>query len=248
MNKLKGKVAIVTGASKGIGKGIALEMAEYGATVVVNYLKSKEAANAVVLNIKKRGSEGLAIQGDMSKEEDVKQLFKEVENTFGAIDILVNNAGVYKFESIEDVTENEFHNHFNTNVLGPILTSKEALKYFKKEGGSIINISSVAATQPTIMSTLYTATKAALNGVTEVLAKELGARGIRVNSIMPGLTETEGTHQIGVIGSDTENFMVSNTPLGRTGQPKDVAKVAVFLASDDSAWITGEKIAVSGGF
>lgn len=248
MNKLKGKVTIVTGASKGIGKGIAKEMAKEGAKVVVNYVSNKEDADQVVEDIIKAGGEAIAIQGNISNSQDVKRLFEETKSTFGTLDILVNNAGVYKFEPVEMINEEEFHNEFSVNVLGPILTIQEALKHFGANGGSIINIGSVASVRPTVMTLLYAATKSAVNAVTEVLSKEVGPRNIRVNTIMPGLIETEGTHRIGSIGSEGEKYMVANTPLGRVGQPEDIAKVAVFLGSEDAAWITGEKIAVSGGF
>jgi 3-oxoacyl-[acyl-carrier protein] reductase len=247
MNKLKDKVMIVTGASKGIGAEIAKAMAKSGAKVVVNYSSDKQGGEAVAEAIIKNGGIAIAIQGDMSKASDVKNLFEKTETVFGTLDVLVNNAGVYKFEPIETVTEEEFHREFNTNVLGPILTIQEAIKYFGNNGGSIINISSIASTKSTPFSVVYSATKSAVNSITGVLSKELGSRNIRVNSILPGLVETEGTHKIGAIGSDNEKYMNTNTSLGRTGQPADIAKVAVFLASEESAWITGENIAVSGG-
>jgi 3-oxoacyl-[acyl-carrier protein] reductase len=244
MNKLTGKVAIVTGASKGIGAGIAKSMA---AAVVVNYATSKEGADRVVAEIASKGGKAIAVQGDMSKASDVQRLFEETKKAFGSLDVLVNNAGVFQFEPLESVTEDEFHREFNTNVLGPIMTTREALKHFGPAGGSVINVSSVVSFNPLPMSVVYSATKSALDSITRELAKELGPRKIRVNSINPGLTETEGALQTEVFGSDAEKQMVSNTPLGRFGQPEDIAPAVVFLASDESAWITGESIRVSGG-
>jgi 3-oxoacyl-[acyl-carrier protein] reductase len=247
MGRLNGKVAVVTGASKGIGAGIAKALGAEGAAVVVNYASSKEGAERVVKEINAKGGQAVAVQGDMSKEEDVRRLFTETRKTYGALDVLVNNAGIYKFDPLEAVKENEFHRQFNTNVLGPILATQEALKYFGSEGGSVINISSVASVNPPAMSVIYSATKGALDVVTRVLAKELAIKKIRVNSINPGGTETEGLLQAGIKGSDFEKDMISRTPLGRIGQPEDIAKVAVFLASPDSAWLTGEVILASGG-
>jgi 3-oxoacyl-[acyl-carrier protein] reductase len=248
MEKLKGKVAIVTGASKGIGAGVAKALGAAGASVVVNYSTSREGADRVVAEIAGKGGKAVAVQGNMSSGADVKRLFTEAKKAFGRVDILVNNAGVFHFEPVESVTEAEFHRQFNTNVLGPILTVQESLKYFGSDGGSVINISSVASESPVPNSVVYSATKSALDSVTRVLAKELGARKIRVNTIAPGGVETEGTHRVGIIGSDFEKEMISKTPLGRFGQPEDIAKVAVFLSSEDAAWITGERITVSGGF
>ncbi|HEY1464189.1 MAG TPA: glucose 1-dehydrogenase [Terriglobales bacterium] len=247
MGKLSGKVAVVTGASKGIGAGIAKSLGAEGASVVVNYASSKEGADRVVKEITSKGGKAVAVQGDMSKAEDVQRLFGETKKVFGTLDILVNNAGVYYFEPLETVRENEFHRQFNTNVLGPILATQEALKYFTPGGGSVINIGSVASVNPPAMSVVYSATKGALDVVTRVLAKELAAKNIRVNSINPGGTETEGLVTSGVKGSDFEKDMISRTPLGRLGQPDDIAKVAVFLASPDSNWLTGEVIFASGG-
>lgn len=246
MKRLESKTVIVTGSSKGIGKGIALAMAKEGANVVVNYSSSKEAAEVVVEEIKERGAKAIMVQANVSKKEDVEKLFSKAIEAFGSVDVLVNNAGAYHFEPLEAVTEERYREDFDSNVLGPILTTQEAVKYFK-EKGNIINIGSVISLNPTPYSMVYSATKNAVVAITEVAAKELGPKGIRVNAILPGLTETDGTHQIGVIGSDNEKMMVANTPLGRIAQPDDVAKVAVFLASEDSAWITGEKISVSGG-
>lgn len=247
MGKLTGKVAVVTGASKGIGAGIAKSLGAEGAAVVVNYASSKKGAERVVKEIASKGGKAIAVQADMSKADDVQRLFTETKKAFGQIDVLVNNAGVYHFEPLESVQENEFHRQFNTNVLGPILATQEALKHFRPEGGSVINISSVASANPPALSVVYSATKGALDVVTRVLAKELAAKKIRVNSINPGGTETEGLISAGVKGSDFERDMISRTPLGRLGQPEDIAKVAVFLASTDSSWLTGEVIFASGG-
>jgi len=248
MGKLTGKVAIVTGASKGIGAGIAKALAAEGASVVVNYASSREGADKVVAEITSKGGKAIAVGADVAKSSDVKALLESAKKSFGKLDVLVNNAGVFEFFPIENFTEAEFHRQFNTNVLGPTLLAQEALKYFGPEGGSIINVSSVAAYNPPAYSVVYSATKAALDTITQVLAAELGARKIRVNSLSPGGVETEGTHRVGVIGSDFEKDIVRRTTLGRMGQPDDIAKVAVFLASDDSAWITGERITASGGF
>jgi len=247
MSKLSGKVAIVTGASKGIGAGIAKSLAAEGAAVVVNYSSSKAGADRVVAQITAKGGKAVAVQGDVGKAEDVKRLFEKTKETFGSLDILVNNAGVYRFEPLEQVTEDEFHREFNTNVLGTILSTREAIKYFGPDGGSVINISSVASTLTPPQSVVYSATKSALDGVTRVLAKELGSRNIRVNSINPGGVETEGTHSSGIVGSDFANQMIARTPLGRFGQPEDIAPIAVFLASPESSWLTGEIITASGG-
>ena len=248
MSKLTGKVAIVTGASKGIGAGIAKGLGAAGAAVVVNYASSKEGADRVVAEIKSKGGKALAVQGDVSKAADVKRLFEETKKSFGSLDVLVNNAGVFEFGPLEAVTEAEFHREFNTNVLGPILTIQEALKHFGPKGGSVINISSVSGANPVPNSAVYSATKGAVDSITRGLAKELGSRNIRVNAIAPGGVETEGTHRVGIIGSDFEKQIVAGTPLGRFGQPEDISRVAVFLASDDSGWLTGERITASGGF
>ncbi len=247
MSELKGKVAIVTGASKGIGAGIAKGMAEAGAAVVVNYASSKEGADRVVSEITGKGGKAIAIQGDVSKVADVKRLFAEAKRAFGAPDVLVNNAGIFAFDPLEAVTEDEFHREFNTNVLGPILTIQEALKHFGPEGGSVINISSVVSTGAVPNSVVYSATKGAVDSIARVLGTELAARKIRVNTIAPGGVETEGTHSVGMIGSDFEKQIVADTPMGRLGQPEDIARVAVFLASDNARWLTGERIAASGG-
>ena len=246
--KLAGKVAVVTGASKGIGAGIAKHLAAEGAAVVVNYASSKEDADRVVDEITKRGGQGIAVQGDVAREADIERLFAATNKAFGRLDILVNNAGVYQFTPLEEVTENEFHREFNINVLGLILATREAVKYFGVEGGSVINIGSVASSVTPPASVIYTATKGAVDAVTRVLAKELGPRKIRVNSINPGAVETEGYRAIGIPGSDFEKQTAAQTPLGRIGQPRDIAPVVVFLASSDSAWITGETLRVAGGF
>jgi 3-oxoacyl-[acyl-carrier protein] reductase len=248
MSDLKGKVAVVTGASKGIGAAIAKALAAAGAAVIVNYASSRGGADRVVAEITGKGGKALAVQGDVSKAADVERLFKETKRAFGGLDVLVNNAGVYQFQPLEAATEAEFHREFNTNVLGLILATQEAVKHFGPGGGSVINIGSVASDDTPAMSVVYSATKGAVDAVTGVLAKELGPRKIRVNSINPGGVETEGTHTAGVVGSDFEKQMVARTSLGRFGQPADIAPVAVFLASADSGWLTGEIIRASGGF
>jgi 3-oxoacyl-[acyl-carrier protein] reductase len=248
MSDLKGKVAVVTGASKGIGAAIAKALAAAGAAVIVNYASSRGGADRVVAEITGKGGKALAVQGDVSKAADVERLFKETKRAFGGLDVLVNNAGVYQFQPLEAATEAEFHREFNTNVLGLILATQEAVKHFGPGGGSVINIGSVASDDTPAMSVVYSATKGAVDAITGVLAKELGPKKIRVNSINPGGVETEGTHTAGVVGSDFEKQMVARTSLGRFGQPADIAPVAVFLASADSGWLTGEIIRASGGF
>ena len=247
MNKLKNKVAIVTGASKGIGASIAAYFAAEGAKVVVNYASSKEGAEKVVKAITKDGGIAIAVHADVSKETDVTRLFEETKKAFGTLDILVNNAGIFQYAPVEEATVDSFHQQFNINVLGAFLTIQESLKMFGDKGGNIINISSGTSKTPVSTGSLYSASKAALDALTIALSKEFSGRNIRINSLLPGAIETEGTHSNGFIGSEFEAKVVSNTPLGRTGQPADIAKVAVFLASDDSGWITGEKISVSGG-
>src|SRR6202023_2930175 len=247
MNRLSDKTAVVTGASKGIGAGIAKRLAAEGAAVVVNYASSKDGADRVVADIKAKGGKAIAVQGDVAKAADVEKIFAETKQAFGRLDILVNNAGVYNLLPLEEVTEEDFHRHFNINVLGLLLATKEAAKLFGDEGGSVINIGSVASDLNPPNSVVYTATKGAVDAVNRELAKELGPRRLRVNSINPGLVDTEGTHAAGVIGSDLEKQLVARTPLGRTGQPDDIAPVAVFLASDEARWITGDTLAVSGG-
>ncbi|MEO7765930.1 MAG: glucose 1-dehydrogenase [Ferruginibacter sp.] len=248
MSKLKNKVAIITGASKGIGAGIAKAYGIEGASVVVNYASDKEGADRVVNEITSNGGKAVAIQGNVSVTADVKSLFAEAKIAFGQIDILVNNAGVFKFEPLETVTEEEFHRQFNTNVLGTILATQQAVLDFGSNGGSIINLSSVVSENPPLYSVVYSATKGAVDTIAIALSKELGSKNIRVNTIAPGGVETEGTHSIGMIGGDFEKQLVAGTPLGRIGQPNDIARVAVFLASDDARWVNGEKISVSGGF
>jgi 3-oxoacyl-[acyl-carrier protein] reductase len=247
MIDLTDKVAIVTGASRGIGAAIAKSLGAAGAAVVVNYATSREAADRVVADIARRGGKAIAVQGDVSKSDDVKRLFAETKKAFGRVDVLVNNAGVFQFDPLEDVTEAEFHREFNTNVLGPILTIQEAVKHFPKAGGSVINVSSVASLSPAPMSSVYSATKGAVDAMTRALARELGPKNIRVNALNPGYTETDGVHSMGFAGTEGAQQMVANTPLGRPGQPEDIARVAVFLASADSAWMTGETVVASGG-
>ena len=247
VSKLSGKTAVVTGASKGIGAAIAKALAAEGAAVVVNYASSREGADKVVAEITAAGGKALAVQGDVSKAADVTRLFAETKTAFGLVDVLVNNAGVYQFAPLDGVTEDEFHRQFNTNVLGLLLVTQEAARHFRPEGGSIINIGSGAVSMNLPETSVYTATKASVDAITRVLAKELGQRKIRVNTRSPGSVETEGVHAMGIIGSDFEKQLVSQTPLGRMGPPTDIAPVAVFLASADSAWLTGEVLVVSGG-
>lgn len=245
--KLKNKVAIVTGASKGIGAAIARYYGAEGAKVVVNYASSKEGADKVVKAITDNGGTAIAVQGDVSKEADINRLFEATQQAFGGLDVLVNNAGIYEYLPIEQVSAASFHQQFNTNVLGPILAIQAALKLFGDNGGNIINISSAASKFAMATGSVYSASKAALDTITVALSKELGVKNVRINSLLPGSVETEGTHTSGVMGSEFEKQLVANTPLGRMGQPEDIAKVAAFLAADDSAWITGELITVSGG-
>ena len=245
--KLEGKVAVVTGASKGIGASIAKALADEGASVVVNYASSKPGADRVVAEITGRGGKAIAVQGDVSKQAHIERLFSEGKKTFGRLDILVNNAGVYEFAPLEEVTEDLFHRQFNLNVLGLLLTTKEAVKHMGAEGGSIINIGSGASSMRPPNSTVYTGTKAAVDAITGVLAKELGPRGIRVNSISPGMIETEGVHAAGFVGSDFQKMVETQAPLGRMGQPDDISPTAVYLASSDSKYMTGETLLVAGG-
>ena len=246
MSKLKGKVAVVTGASKGIGAAIAKALAAEGASVVVNYASSKAGADKVVSAITAAGGKAVAVGGDVSKAAEAQGIIAAAIKNFGRLDVLVNNSGVYEFAPIEAVTEDSFHRMFNINVLGVLLTTQAAVKHLGA-GGSIINIGSGASRITPPSSAVYTATKGALDAITGVLARELGPKKIRVNSINPGVVETEGTHAGGFVGSDFEKGLVAQTPLGRTGQPADIAPVAVFLASDDSAWLTGEQLLASGG-
>jgi len=246
--KLAGKVAVVTGASKGIGAEIAKKLAAEGASVVVNYASSKAGADKVVGEITAQGGKAIAVRADVASKADIGRLFAETKEAYGQADILVNNAGVYEFLPLEQITEEHFHKQFNLNVLGLLLATQEAVKQFGSAGGSIINISSVVSTNAPAGGSVYSATKGAVDTVTKSLAKELGARKIRVNAINPGMVETEGLHAAGFLESDFERQVVAQTPLGRVGQPQDIATVAAFLASADSGWITGETLSVAGGF
>jgi 3-oxoacyl-[acyl-carrier protein] reductase len=247
MKKLDNKVAVVTGASKGIGAEIAKGLAAEGASVIVNYSSAKEGADKVVDQIVKNGGKAIAVQGNVSKPADVDRIFSEAKKSFGSVDILVNNAGVYQFGAIEDITVEEFNRQFNTNVLGLLLVTQGAVKNFSANGGSIINISSTVTRITPPGSSIYTATKGAVDSITQVLSKELGSRKIRVNAINPGMIETEGAITAGMIGGEFHTNIINTTPLGRSGLPTDIAPVAVFLASDDSRWLTGETILASGG-
>jgi 3-oxoacyl-[acyl-carrier protein] reductase len=246
--KLAGKVAVVTGASKGIGAAIALHLAAEGAAVVVNYSASKEGADREVKEITGNGGRAIAVQANVAKQADIQRLFAETKIAFGRLDILVNNAGIYEFLPIEQVTPEHFHRLFDVNVLGLLLTAQEAVKHLGPGGGSIINISSVVATAAPPTTSVYSATKAAVDAVTRSLAQELGPRKIRVNSINPGMVETEGVHTAGLANSDFQRQYEAQTPLGRIGKPKDIGPAAVFLASDDSGWITGQALHIAGGF
>jgi 3-oxoacyl-[acyl-carrier protein] reductase len=245
--KLAGRVAIVTGSSKGIGASIAKHLAAAGASVVVNYSSSKTDGDKVVAEITKAGGKAVAVQANLSKAADIERLFDEGKKAFGKIDILVNNAGIFEFLPIEQVTAEHFHRQFDLNVLGLILASQQAVKHFGTNGGSIINISSVVATLAPPNGSVYSATKAAVNAVTRSLAQELGPRKIRVNSVNPGMVETEGFHSAGIAESDFRKEVEKTTPLRRIGQPSDIAPAVVFLASDDAAWLTGESLYISGG-
>ncbi|SMG21029.1 glucose 1-dehydrogenase [Paraburkholderia susongensis] len=246
MSKLTGKVAVVTGASKGIGAAIAKALAAQGASVVVNYASSRAGADKVVADITAAGGKAVAVGGDVSRAADAQGIVETAIETYGKLDILVNNSGVYEFAPIEEITEEHFHKQFNVNVLGVLLTTQAAVKHLG-EGGSIVNVSSVVSRITPPNSAVYTATKGAVDSITGVLAKDLGPRKIRVNSVNPGMVETEGTHAAGVMGSDLETWAISTTPLGRIGQPDDIADVVTFLASDDSRWLTGESLIASGG-
>lgn len=247
MNDLTGKVAVVTGASKGIGASIAKALAAAGASVVVNYSSSKEGAEAVVAEITGQGGKAVALGGSVAKAAEVEHLFAETKKAFGALDVLVNNAGVFLFEPVGSIREEEFHRQFNTNVLGTILAIQEATKYFGPKGGSVINLSSIASVGRLPGSSVYSATKGAVDALTRVLSVELAAKQIRVNAVAPGFVITEGTAAIGMVGGEMEKSVIAGIPMGRAGQPKDIARVVTFLASDEAAWITGERIAVSGG-
>jgi 3-oxoacyl-[acyl-carrier protein] reductase len=247
MKKLAGKVAVVTGASKGIGASIAKHLAAEGAAVVVNYATSKAGADQVVGEIARHGGKAIAVMADVSRKADIDRLFAESMKAFGQLDVLVNNAGIYEFSPLENVTEDHFHKQFNLNVLGLLLTTQEGVKHFGPTGGSVINISSSASTLTPPNTSVYSATKGAVDAITRSLAKELGPRQIRVNAINPGMVETEGVRSAGLHESDFRRQLESQTPLGRIGQVRDIAPAAVFLASSDSAWITGETFIITGG-
>jgi len=246
--RLAGKVAVVTGASKGIGAAIAKELAAEGAAVVVNYSSSKAEGEKVVQEITANGGKAIAVQANMSKQEEVESLFAKSKKAFGRLDILVNNAGIYEFAPLDKVTEEHFHKHFNLNVLGLLLASQAAAKQFDGSGGCIINISSVVSTSAIPEAAVYSGTKGAVDAITRSLAAELGPRGIRVNAIRPGMVVTEGTRSGGIVESDMRKQVEAQTPLRRIGQPHDITGAAVFLACDDSAWITGETLMISGGY
>jgi len=246
--KLAGKVAVVTGASKGIGAAIAKHLAAEGAAVVVNYSSSKDGAERVVGDITGSGGRAVAVKANLAKKADIDHLFAETKKAFGQIDILVNNAGIYEFAPVEEITEEHFRKQFDLNVLGLILASQAAVKQFGAAGGSIINISSVVSTLGVPNAAVYSGTKGAVDALTRSLAKELGPRGIRVNAINPGMVETEGVHAAGIAESDLRKQVEAQTPLGRIGQPQDIATAAVFFASPDSAWITGETLTIAGGY
>ncbi len=246
--KLAGKVALVTGASKGIGAAIAKHLAAAGASVVVNYSSSKSGADAVVKEIQSKGGKAVAVQANVSQQADIQRLLAETKKAFGGLDVLVNNAGIYEFAPLGEITPEHFHKLFDLNVLGLLLTSQEAVKYFGPKGGNIINISSVVATATPANTSVYSATKAAVDAITRSLAQELGPRGVRVNAINPGMVETEGVHAAGIAESDFRKVVESQTPLGRIGQPQDIAGAAVFLASDEAAWVTAQTLHISGGF
>ena len=245
--KLSDKVAVVTGASKGIGAAIARLLAVEGAAIVVNYATSKGGAENTVHDITKNGGKAIAVQGDMSRKGDIERLFAETKEVFGTIDILVNNAGIYEFAPLESITEEQFHKQFNLNVFGPLLATQAAVKLFGPAGGSIVNISSLVSTMGFPNAAVYSGTKGALDAITRSLAKELGPRKIRVNAINPGMVETEGVRAAGIAESDMRKQVEAQTPLGRIGQPQDIAAAALFLASPESAWITGETLVISGG-
>jgi 3-oxoacyl-[acyl-carrier protein] reductase len=245
---LTGKVAVVTGASKGIGAAIAERLAEAGASVVVNYASSRDGADAVVKRIRAKDGKAIASQADVSKAEDIERLFEETKNVFGRLDILVNNAGVYEFAPLETITPEHFHKLFNLNVLGLLLTTREAAKLIGDHGGSILNIGSIVGEMPVQGASVYSATKAAVDAVTISLSQELGPRKIRVNSLNPGMIETEGLNRTGIAESEFRKETEAHTPLGRIGQPDDIARAAVFFASDDAGWVTGQTLIAAGGF
>jgi 3-oxoacyl-[acyl-carrier protein] reductase len=245
--KLEGKVAVVTGASKGIGAAIAEHLAAEGAAVVVNYASSRAGADAVVKRVNEKKGRAIAVQADVSKAEDIRRLFAETKKAFGKVDILVNNAGIYEFMPLEAITAEHFHKQFNLNVLGLLLTTQEAVKHMGPAGGSIINLSSIVGPMPVKQASVYSATKAAVDALTVALSQELGPRKIRVNSLNPGMVETEGLHAGGIAESDFRKMVESLTPLGRIGQPDDIARAAVFFASDDAGWVTGQTLILAGG-
>jgi 3-oxoacyl-[acyl-carrier protein] reductase len=245
--RLAGKVAVVTGASKGIGAAIAEHLAAEGAAVVVNYAASKPAADAVVKRINDKGGKAVAIQADLSRPDDIKRLFEQTKSAYGKLDVLVNNAGMYEFAPLEAITPEHFHKQFNLNVLGLLLATQEAVKLMGPTGGSVINVSSIVGPMPVENASVYSATKAAVDAVTVALSKELGPRRIRVNSLNPGMVETEGLHAAGIAESDFRKQVESQTPLGRIGRPDDIARVAVFYASDEAGWVTGQTLVLAGG-
>ena len=245
--KLTGKVAVVTGASKGIGAAIAKHLAAEGAAVVVNYSASKDAAARVVKEITANGGRAIAVKANLSRKADIDQLFAETSRAFGQIDILVNNAGIYEFSPVDQITEEHYRKQFDLNVLGLVLATQAAVKQFNPAGGSVVNISSVVSTLGIPGAAVYSGTKGAVDAITRSLAKELGPRGIRINAINPGMVETEGVHAAGIAESDMRKQVEAQTPLGRIGQPEDIARAAVFFASQDSSWITGETLVISGG-
>jgi 3-oxoacyl-[acyl-carrier protein] reductase len=246
--RFEGKVAVVTGASKGIGAAIAKQLASEGASVVVNYATSREGADRVVSEIKKNGGKAVTVQADMAKKSDVGRLFDEAKKAFGRLDVLINNAGIYEFAPLDTISEENFHKQFDINVLGLIFASQEAAKYFGPEGGSIVNISSIASTLTPPNSVVYSGTKAAVDATTKVLAKELGPKKIRVNAVNPGMVDTEGWRAAGIGESEWRKVVESQTPLGRIGQPQDIAPAVAFFASPEASWITGETLTIAGGF
>jgi 3-oxoacyl-[acyl-carrier protein] reductase len=248
MSKLKNQIALVTGASKGIGAAIAEHLAGEGATVVVNYATDKKGAERVVERIRNSGGTAIAVQANVAKPADVARLFTETKAAYGKLDILVNNAGIYEFQPLENITPEHFHKQYDLNVLGLLIATQEAVKLMGPRGGSIINVSSVAGPMPVATASVYSGTKAAVDAITVALSKELGPRGIRVNSINPGMVETEGLHAAGIAASDFRKSIEAQTPLGRIGQPEDIARAATFFASPDSGWVTGQTLLLAGGF
>jgi 3-oxoacyl-[acyl-carrier protein] reductase len=248
MGRLTGKVAVVTGASKGIGASIADHLAAEGAAVVVNYSSSKAGADGVVDKIKKKGGKAIAVQGNVARQEDIAKLFQETIAAFHKVDILINNAGIYQFKPLDAITPEHFHSHFDLNVLGLLLTTQEAVKHFPPEGGSIVNIGSIVGPMPAPMASVYSATKAAVDAITVSLSKELGPRKIRVNSVNPGMVDTEGYRSSGLAESEERKFVEAGTPLGRIARPEDIGKAVAFFASDDAGWLTGQIVIAAGGF